>query len=210
MKLRPICILALTAFTALVVAAPSSAQARTIHKTVPTKVKFSAAKAADGTITARVVFTSADGHCLAAKRFGGPPGRYAGSVLEYGGPSPNGFPFGEDGLASPPQYGWLFPIPPAGHSPYVFQAVWSGSIEVRVENQFNHNLPSRYPSTIGAASGVFVDGATMDRNAEGQRTRETLFWKTSYRQGGNRIVLKCLRSTDTQGSPNNEGEFIGF
>lgn len=210
LKLKTISVLALAALTAPVVVAPSAAQARTIHKTVGTQVKFSATKTADGTITARATFISSDGHCLSAKRFGGPSGRYAGSALEYGGPSSNGFPFGEDGVGYPPHYGWLFPASPAGHSPYVFQAVWPGSTVVPVDNELNHNLPGRYSSTVGAASAVSVSGATMDRNAEGRRTRETLFWKTSYRKGGDRIVLKCLRSTDAEGHPNNEGEFIGF
>jgi hypothetical protein len=185
---------------ALVFAAPSSA--KRIYKSVPTHITSSLTRAADGTVTAKVIFTSPNPRCLSADRWkklrsgyshdvGG--GLYYGDIYANTAPNING---------APDNNGWLSPISPAGHSPYVWQAIWPGSLPVKVHVEHPGEAPYDYPSTVAAASGAFVFGYASPGAWGGP------YYKYAYNQGGNRIILKC--QTTPNGIANGGGKEIVF
>jgi hypothetical protein len=179
---------------ALAFAAPSSA--KRIYKSVPTHATYSMTRAADGTVTAKVLFTSPNPRCLSADRWnkrrvrggyshdvGG--GLYYGDIYANTAPNING---------APDNNGWLSPISPAGHSPYVWQAIWPGSlaVKVHVEHPGTGVAPYNYASTVSAASG----GAVLGYAPPGPSGN---YYKYAYNEGGNRIILKC-QTTPNGGS----------
>jgi hypothetical protein len=173
----------------LAFAAPSNA--KRIYKTIPTHVAISATRTADGTVTVKAVFTSSDPHCLSADRWRKLSDGYShevGGGLEYGGPW-NGYPIGADGYATP-SGGWLSPISPAAKSPFVWQAIYPGKLTVKVHDERDEAGEARnYTTTVAAASGIAV-GASAPANFKGKT-----YYKYAYNQGGNRVILKCLRAS---------------
>lgn len=178
---------------ALVFAAPSSA--KRIYKSVPTHATYSMTRTADGTVTAKVLFTSPNPRCLSADRWNkrrirGGYSHDVGGGLYYGGdirantaPNING---------APDNNGWLSPISPAGHSPYVWQAIWPGSLAVKVHVEHPGVDNYNYASTVSAASGGVVYGYAPPGPVG-------TYYKYAYNQGGNRIILKC-QATPNGGS----------
>lgn len=182
-----------------ITAGPAAARPK-IYKSAPTRVSFSATKAPDGTITAEATFTSPNPRCLSSKRFlkKRKDGNYwvaIGTPL-YGGPFTDkagvSHAFGADGFV--PMYlmmdlskGFLAPISPAGRSPFVWRAVWPGSVETSVTNFYNESLPRHYPVTIAGASGVQF--GAQARASEGQGIDS--YFKVAYNQGPNHVILKC-------------------
>ncbi len=169
---------------ALVFAAPSSA--KRIYKSVPTYVTFSANRVADGTVTAKAIFTSPNPRCLSADRWKKLSDGYyhvTGAALYYRDLLDPNF---ISGTALPTNNGWLSPISPAGHSPYVWQVIWPGSLPVKVHVEGIHagEAPHNYTSTVAAAAGMTVGGYAP------QSPRYS-YYKYTYNQGGNRIILKC-------------------
>jgi len=161
-----------------------------IYKSVPTHVQFSATRAADGTITARVSFTSKDGRCLAAKRFKrvGTKHRYLQvlSALLFGGPfTANGedFPAGAKGSASPRD--GFSPISPFGKSPLVWEAVLPGDELLEVFNP-QSDTERRYKATVAEASGLRVVAAAPVSKGQGLS-----YFKVAFDKGGKRIIEKC-------------------
>ena len=183
----------IVALLALAFAAPSSA--KRIYKSVPTHVTYSATRAADGTVTSKIIFTSPNPRCLSADRWTkikAWPGKFVDgfAALEYGGPwarQGRSHLSGSDGTGSPAlNSGWSVPISPAGKSPFVVQAIWPGSLPTTVINGL---LPLedpnyKYTSTVAAASGVAVFSYAPP-------SKRYPYYKYAYNQGGNRIILKC-------------------
>jgi hypothetical protein len=178
---------------AFVFAAPSSA--KRIYQSVPTRATYSLSRAVDGTVTAKVSFTSPNPRCLSADRWnkrrvrggyshdvGG--GLYYGDIYANTAPNING---------APDNNGWLSPISPAGHSPYVWQAIWPGSLAVKVHVEHPGEAPYDYPSTVSAASG----GAVLGYAPPGP---VGTYYKYAYNQDGNRIILKCQTTPNGRGS----------
>jgi hypothetical protein len=185
-------VLAVGVVAVLTLAFAASSNAERIYKSVPTYLALSATRAADGTITAKAVFTSPNPHCLSADRWKKlSDGHYhdVGGGLEYGGPW-GGNPMGADGYAQP-SGGWLSPVSPAGKSPFVWQAIYPGSmtVEVHDERRAGSEEARDYESTVAAASGIAF-GGNAPPNFKGKT-----YYKYTYSQGGNRIILKCRRTT---------------
>lgn len=173
--------------------AGSAAALPKVIKSVPTRATFSATKAADGTITAKVSFTASDPRCLSGKRFlqkfADGNYRVAGGTLLYGGAySDEGIsaPFGFDGFGAPPNKGLFAPVSPAGKSPYVWQAIWPGSTPVLITNFHNEELDRHYETTVAAASAV-----NMGAIARASMGQGLPYFKATYNQGGKHYILKC-------------------
>ena len=164
---------------------------RKVYRSVPTQVAFSVQRAADGTITSTVTFTS-DPRCLVAKRF-----KRVGrknlfpqilSSLLFGGPySANGesLPAGALGEGRPPNEGTFSPKSPAGKSPYVWGAVFPGNTPIQVTN-LQSNSERHYATTVAAASALRILAAAPVSKGQGLP-----YFKAAYNQGGKRIILKC-------------------
>jgi hypothetical protein len=167
------------------------AAAKRIHRTAPTHIALSATRSADGTITAQAKLTSPDPHCLVKDRVKKLSDGYYhvfGAALFYGGPWGLG-PYGADGTGEPPDLGWLAPVSSGGRSPWLWKATWPGDAEVRVENQNpNSTQPFKYVSTVGASSAVGLGGSIENGN-----NPLNPVYKAKYNQGGNRIIVRCLR-----------------
>ncbi len=170
----------IVALLALVFAAPSSA--KRIYKSVPTHVAFSATRAADGTVTAKVLFTSPNPKCLSADRWKKTSDGYshdAEAWLHY----PTASPSDTEDYAEP-NNGLIGPVSPAGHSPYVFQVIWPGSMVVKVHASPINAPYYTYTSTVSAAINVAVYGYAPPSHLKS-------YYEYAYNQGGNRIILKC-------------------
>lgn len=170
----------LTSLVAVALAAiafvPGAAMAKTIHKAAPTKIRLSATRAVDGTVTATAWVTSPNPHCLEAHRFkrlrDGYYHRIEG-LLDYG-----------DGLfAVPPGSTNLSPISAPGRSPFIWQAVWPGAVAVNVQSQSDPEL--HYKAPVSAALGVDMGAGIGARNGEG------VAYIAKYFEGGQKIKVTC-------------------
>lgn len=171
-------------------AAPATAKPK-VYRSVPTHAALSVTRASDGTITAKVSFTS-NPRCLPAKRF-----KRVGrknlfpeilSSLLFGGPytaDGESHPAGSLGEGRPPGEGTFSPVSPPGKSPYVWEAVFPGSAPVEVTN-LQSNSERHYTTTVSAASALRVLAAAPVSKGQGLP-----YFKAAYDQGGKRIILKC-------------------
>jgi hypothetical protein len=191
----------------------SIAAARTVHRTARTHLRLSATRTAQGTITIKGVFTSPDQHCLSGRRFRlySRHGYWLlfGTVLAYGGPGGGGLagsdPFGADGFGPGlnDHLDHMHPVSTFGHSPSIWRAVWPGGAKVTVtqsgspQHPSDPNMPFKYTSTVAAATGLII--YTFSHGGLGNGPNATSFpghriWKTTYRQGKDRVVLRCRPS----------------
>jgi hypothetical protein len=166
----------LAAIGLLVLAVASPAQAKTSTKIAATKVEFSIARAADGTVTVKATFTSSNPHCLSRDRWKQyPSGEYKEGAPEFG------LYYGGVAWADPPgRFGaQLAPVSPFGRSPLVWRAIWPGSAGVIVENHAGKTEAERsYRSTVSEAIGV--DGGA-----------NTMAFEDRYKISDDKVLLKC-------------------
>lgn len=162
-----------------------------VYRSVPTHAAFSVERAPDGTITAKVSFTS-NPRCLAAKRFKRVGRRNLFpeilSSLLFGGPytaEGKSHAAGALGEGRPPGEGTFSPVSPPGKSPYVWEAVFPGSSPVYVTN-LQSNAERHYTTTVSAATALRVLAAAPVSKGQGLP-----YFKAAYDQGGKRIILKC-------------------
>jgi hypothetical protein len=152
------------------------AGANTVTKVATTKVATSIARAADGTVTIKVTFTSSNPRCLSRDRWRQyPSGEYKENAPEFG------LYYGGVAYADPPgRFGaQLAPISPFGRSPLIWRSIWPGSVGVTVEDHAGRTEAERtYRSTVSAAVGV--DGGT-----------NAVAFEDKYKSGGDKVLLKC-------------------
>ena len=173
----------------------SASATETIAKTSETHSTATFTRAADGTITAEVAFSSSNPHCLPAYRFQRSKGRRVGEpkvafgfLLAFGGPS-SGRPFGADGYANPPSDLEVAPASPPNRSPYVFRVVLPG--DANVYRQLVFGGP-RYPATVSQATGVVAVYYAVGTNGN-----DVFKARRLYRQGGHLVRLTCTAGART-------------
>lgn len=169
---------------ALVGLAATSAAARPkVVKSAATKISLSVSRAGDGSVVAKVLYTSPEPRCLEKKRFKRLRDGYyhmVGSVLYYEGTY---------GIGEPPDLGWLAPVTPFGKSPLVWEARWAANASVPVESHrpgITKESERHYESTVAAAQGAELIASARPSSGQGLH-----YWKVAYNKGGKHFIVKC-------------------
>jgi len=147
------------------------ARARNVES-VHVHVKESISRAADGTITARVVYAAPDPRCFSGswlKALGDGYYHVDGTYLEFA-------QYGRHANANPPGNGWLVPAK-LGISPSIWEAVWPGSAKVAVQLAEG---PVE-DATVADATGVYL-------NIEIPRNSNHL---NKYFENGEKVFVSC-------------------
>ncbi|HEX4307264.1 MAG TPA: hypothetical protein VHZ54_14610 [Solirubrobacterales bacterium] len=159
-----------------------------VYETVRVHIALTAEKAADGTLTERVIFTASNPRCFTAKSLKTKSdSKYVDVYKGAGGDLGfNNF----NGIAEPPNGGWLLASPSSKYdqSPYIFEGVFPGNEAIRVEEPINSN--HTYVTTISAATNASLEG------------RYPHFTETPYEvkftAGGKRHIIRCSRAGKTR------------
>jgi hypothetical protein len=159
---------------------------------VPTQVRLSATRQADGSIVAKAEFTSPEPRCLSAKRF--LQNTSKGQYLAAGGSLLFGSPPGTTGFAAAPERGLFSPKSKPGVSPYIWEATWPGSTEVLVTN-LNSDKERHYASTVADATEV-----TLGAEARASKGQALPYFKVAYNEDGKRHIVKCQTLGKTESS----------
>jgi guanyl-specific ribonuclease Sa len=177
-----------------------SASARsTINRTVGTFASSSATRSADGTVTARVAFTSPNPRCLSAERWEGgntkskhlPHGEseYVHATLAFGGPFHYGkydHPYGAEGEGDTLDEGYFHSASPSERSPYIWEYTASGSEALPV---YPPGATHPIRKLVSEASAInILPSAPGTLILPGPEKR---YWETSYNEGSNHIILRC-------------------
>jgi hypothetical protein len=191
----------ISAWVVLLVVGGSDADAanRTIHKTVGTFASSSATRSADGTVTARVAFTSPNPRCLSAKRWEGgntklkhlPHGEseYVVAGFSFGGPFHEGthnYPYGAEGGGDTENEGFFHAASPPEQSPYIWEYKARGDEIVRAYIPGAVNPVRRLVSEASAINIIPRAPGTLILPGPEKR-----YWETSYNEGSNHIILRC-------------------
>jgi hypothetical protein len=178
-----------------------SASARqTIHRTVGTFASSSATRSADGTVTARIAFTSPNPRCLSAKRWEGgntklkhlPHGEseYVHATLVFGGPYRYGkydHPYGAEGAGDTQNEGYFHAASPSERSPYIWEYKAPGSEALPV---YTPGATNAVPRLVSEASAInIIPSAPGTLILPGPEKR---YWETTYDEGSDHIILRCM------------------